>query len=677
MPSAPAPEAQRIESDLTTRAYALRAETFDVEKRSVEAVIATETPAQVVDWERWEVIDEVLRMDGAVLPKNRQIPFLDAHSRWSAADVLGSTRELRVEGETLVGRNFFSSAPSAQEAATKVREGHITDNSIGYRVLASVTLEPNTESNVNGKLYRAGARALRIATQWEVRENSLVPIGADSLAKMRAAHFKGVHMSKEQAAATDAGRSHTPAAAAPVAAEPQRAAEPVKTIAPAELEQARQEAVKVERQRVAEIRKEGESSGVRSEAIERVIQDGRSLEEARALFLADIRAQRSESVGAGPAIHVPQREVNVRALSNGMLLRMGVTPKDSKEAEAADELRDLSVIDVCREALRLDRITPPRGRLELLRAAVATLSLPKIFSNVANKMALMGFEEAPSTIRRWCRLKDVKDFKTNRRAGLGEFPDLPKVGNGGEVLSGTFDEDYEDYAIDQYANTFSYTEKDMVNDDLNVLETAPRKMGRAALRLEDNLGYTHLLANGTLSDSIALFHASHGNLISGASTAFSHTALGALKTKMRKQVGLDGRTVLNIEPRFLLTPPELEWLAKEVLKSSNIVISEAGSTTSATLRGSSNVHENSLELIVEPRLSNSNFTGYSTTAWFLAGDPNAMDTFELGFLEGTNRQPRIEQVQAPPNILAFMFRVVHAVGVKALDHRGLARSAGA
>lgn len=670
MPSAPANEGQRIESDLTTRAYALRAETFNAEQRSVEAVIATETPAQVVDWERFEVIDEVLRMDGAVLPKNRQIPFLDAHSRWSAADVLGSTRELRVEGETLVGRNFFSSAPSAQEAATKVREGHITDNSIGYRVLASVTLEPNTESTVNGKLYRAGARALRIATQWEVRENSLVPIGADSLAKMRAAHFKGVIMSKETtAAAADVGRSETPALAAP-------AAEPVKTITEAEMDRARQEAVKVERERVAEIRREGESSGVRSEAIERAISEGKSLDEARAMFLADIRAQRSESVGAGPAVHVPERALNVRTLSDGLLLRMGVTPKDAKAAEAADELRELSVVDVCREALRLDRITPPRGRSELIRMAVATLSLPKIFSNVANKMALMGFEEAPNTCRRWCRLKDVKDFKTNRRARIGEFPELQKVGNGGEVQTVSVDEKYEDYAIDQYAELFSYTEKDMVNDDLGELEKSPRKMGQAALRLEDNLVYTHLLANGNLSDAVALFHATHANLISGASSALSHTALGTLKTKIRKQTGLDGKIPLNIEPKFLLIPPELEWLARELLGSAGIVISEAGSTTNATTRGATNVHAGSLDPIVEPRLSNTNYTGYSTTAWFLAADPNSGDTFEIGYLEGTGRQPRVEQVQSPPNMLGFMFRVVHAVGVKALDHRGLARSAG-
>src|SRR5574343_218069 len=78
--------------------------------------------------------------------------------------VLGSTRELRVEGGTLVGRNYFSKR--AEDAWEKVREGHITDNSVGYRVTNYTDIQPGQSAVINGKTYTAGNRVLRISTEW-------------------------------------------------------------------------------------------------------------------------------------------------------------------------------------------------------------------------------------------------------------------------------------------------------------------------------------------------------------------------------------------------------------------------------------------------------------------------------------------------------------------------------
>ena len=48
-------------------------------ERSVEFTAATEQPVNVWDWEKWDVVPEVLRMDGVQLPPSGQVPLLDTH----------------------------------------------------------------------------------------------------------------------------------------------------------------------------------------------------------------------------------------------------------------------------------------------------------------------------------------------------------------------------------------------------------------------------------------------------------------------------------------------------------------------------------------------------------------------------------------------------------------------
>ena len=53
---------------LTTRKMSLPGSapsSLNEEARTVDAVMTTEAPAKVFDWERWEIVDEVLLMDGA------------------------------------------------------------------------------------------------------------------------------------------------------------------------------------------------------------------------------------------------------------------------------------------------------------------------------------------------------------------------------------------------------------------------------------------------------------------------------------------------------------------------------------------------------------------------------------------------------------------------------------
>ena len=163
----------------------LRAETANDAARTVECWIATESAVPMLDYERWEMLDEILLARGARLPT--QVPLLDTHSRDSVERVLGSLRNLRVEKDRVCGTIHFDESEPAQRAYGKVARGHITDVSAGYRVVAAVEIEPGETAKVEARDFTAGQRRMRVATSWDLREGSLVPIGADREAKIRAA----------------------------------------------------------------------------------------------------------------------------------------------------------------------------------------------------------------------------------------------------------------------------------------------------------------------------------------------------------------------------------------------------------------------------------------------------------------------------------------------------------
>jgi len=720
--SGPAPTAFAREG-ITYRAAAAVPASLSEEDRSVDAVIATETPTAVLDFETWRVIDEVLVMEGARVPD--QVPLLDSHSRWSVDNVLGSTRSIRVEGATLVGRNHFDEDGGAADRAWgKVKRGHIRDFSIGYRVENHVDIPAGKSQEVNGRAFTAAQRTLRVTTSWRLVENSLTPIGADSQAKVRSAsagrkdqreeghmdpRFKawlaerGVTAEQYQAlpeaeqqskrteweaglqAAPPAQRSE-PAPVAPAAA-PAAAVAGSADSGSRSTEEIAAAAVRAERERVQAVRAEAAGIEIDAAIVQRSIDDGHTVDQARAAFLVAVR-NRTPSVGSpnvnvGAGAQAESRE----ALEWGMLARAGLgydrqravglqlVEADAARAEQGDRYRDWSLVDFCRAALSLEGVRVPVSRDETIRAAFSTVSLTTLLSNVANKALMIGFQASPATALRWCRSKSVRDFKLQTRVRSSDGEDWEVVNGNGEIAHGTLSEWAETYRIDTYAKLLKFTRQMVINDDLGDLTDKGQAMGQGGMRLIDNLVYTHLLANGNLNDSVALFEASTHKNYSASAAALADATLAAAKAMMRKQTGLDGQD-LNVEPRFLIVPPELEHTAKKLTESDSILFTAAAAAATPADFGTKNVHQGQFTPVVEPRLSNSSYTGYDVDQWFLAADPAQAPTIEVGFLNGVQR-PTLERVELAAEVLGIGFRGFIDVGVKALDYRGLYKSLGA
>lgn len=697
-----------IETELFERSYQLRTDTLDEKNRSIEAVIATEETAIVLDKKRFEVIAEVLLMSGCRMPASGQLPLVDTHDLSTVKKQLGSTRELHIEGDKLIGRNFFSKSKleEAEHAWELTRGGHLTDNSISYSVISGIRIEPGQTGTVNGRQYTAPLdKALRVETEWVPRSNSVCAMGADDDAKNRnQSHiFNGKDRTMDEFKKwlqnrglaydelTDGQRT---ALQADFEAELKRAeavdnkAKPEDNVAPAEDNKDNQrsdvtvteavdvtrvaaDAVTAERQRVNSIRALG-GDDVPAEIIERQIVDGSTIEAARAAVLTAIRENRPK-VGS-PAIHVHDEQTTRQLIEDGLLMRGGLTnvilddkKTGEQRAEMAERHRDVSLLDVCRRALMLDGLQIPTGREDTMRAAFATASLPIILGNVAHKSVLKGYNSVPATWKKWCSTGSVSDFKDNTGARLTDTGALEEVGNSGEVKYGSASEETEVYSVATYAKNFGITRQNVINDDLRVITRIPQAMGAKAGRKAGDLVYTHLLANGNMSDGVALFHATHSNL--NTSSALAKDKLAAAVTAFAKQKDSDSQPI-NVEPRFLVVPPDLRFTAAELIKAATIVITGSTDSVKPAYNALSDLN---LEVVSEARMSNSAYTGYSATTWFLMGDPNIVDTIIVAFLMG-KQTPTIERFNAGPDVMGIIFRVFIDVGCKSLDHRGMQKS---
>ena len=138
------------------------------------------------------------------------------------------------------------------------------------------------------------------------------------------------------------------------------------------------------------------------------------------------------------------------------------------------------------------------------------------------------------------------------------------------------------------------------------------------------------------------------------------------------QVDADSQPI-NIEPKFVLVPTGLKYTAIELTKGATLIMSGGDSQT---IRPALNVlADENLGVVSAPHLANSTYEGASAKGWYLFGDPNQVDTFEVGFLRG-KRAPTVERGDTDFNTLGLWFRVYFDLGVREQDFRGMIKSSG-
>jgi hypothetical protein len=343
--------------------------------------------------------------------------------------------------------------------------------------------------------------------------------------------------------------------------------------------------------------------------------------------------------------------------------------------EAAHSMRNIGLKELVAECARIEGMNVPRifgdGR-ETIRAGFSTLSLPGILENVMNKVLLEAYQAAEIVALELCSVGSVKDFKEVYRYRLLGTGGFQKVGPDGELKAGKLGEQKYSNKADTYGEILMLTRQDIINDDLNAFLDIPRQMGRSGADSIDDLFFSLLLSNPG-----GFFSNTNKNLLSGATGAFGPDALSRAKTLFRKQKAGPGtrardKKPINIRPRSLLVPVELETEAELLMSSAQLMIDASGAPTKIPV---DNPHRNKYSVVSAPHLSDEYYDGSSEKAWYLFADPALIAAFEVVFLNG-KRTPTVERVTAPSNTLGMGFRAYLDVGIKEQDPRGAVKVAG-
>lgn len=337
------------------------------------------------------------------------------------------------------------------------------------------------------------------------------------------------------------------------------------------------------------------------------------------------------------------------------------------------QYRGMSMLEMGRELLEshgqstrgLDRMTLATRILTFRSAGMhSTSDFSSLMANVASKRLRGAYDENPGTYTRWARrAPNAPDFKNMSVVQLSAMPDLMQVNEHGEFKYGVLRDGAETYALLTFGRIVSLTRQALINDDLRAFDRMIGGFGASAARLENRTVYSQLTANAAMADAIALFHASHGNLGTGAGSALQATSLAEARKAMRLQKGLAGEE-LNLAPAFLIVPAALEQTAYQ-LTSSNYTPATKGEVNEFRQGG-----RTAVDPIVEPILDAS-----SATAWYAAANNSQVDTVEYCYLDGAEGPVVESEVGFEVDGISFKCREDFAA--KAIDHRGLYKANGA
>jgi hypothetical protein len=191
-------------------------------------------------------------------------------------------------------------------------------------------------------------------------------------------------------------------------------------------------------------------------------------------------------------------------------------------------------------------------------------------------------------------------------------------------------------------------------------------LGRAAARTIEAQAYATLVANPTMGDGTALFHADHGNL-AGSGAAPTVATVDAGRQAMALQTDISGNDYLDLRPSIALCPVSLGGTLR-VLNAAEFNPNNSPGSTSGNSTMEPNIVRGMLNDIVDsPRLSGN--------GWYLLADPMEAPVIEVVFLDG-NDQPFLEMEEGF-SVDGARYKVRLDFGVGAVGYVGAYRNAGA
>lgn len=558
---------------------------FDRAAMTISAVIATAHPVPRRD--NRGPYTEVLDPAGLDLASADDVPFLDSHNRTRAQATIGRAQNVRIEDGKVVADLRFSLADDVAPILQRVQDGTLSKFSAGYSV------RKWRESVENGVRTRT-------AVNWTLIEVSLVSIPADPNCQKRS---EGMALDDPQDRA-------------------------------AMVEQIRSALALPEEWATRMNEAEGELTveEIRESAREELLKREKTAPKIR------VHGGRED----------PAQIVTRQADAVAFRMAGGDLP------DAAREYVGMSLRDLATDALhRAGQTTRGMSADELFqRAAMGTSDFPLLVSNAMGKVALDSYRAAESPLKALARQRTLPNFKESTSIRLGEMGRLEEMTEHGEFQHTSRGEAGEKMALKTFGRAINVSRKLLIDDDLNMLGDMTSAIGAAAAQTEAEELVATFTGNPAMSDGTAVFHSSRGNLAASGvalGDAGDIDAIDAARKAMRVVKGLDGKTIIGVQPKYLIVGPESETAAEQILAS-----------IYAATKDDVNAFSGKLQLVVEPRI-----TG---PAWFIMADPARVPALQYAYLSAA--QGVQIQRQEAWTTLGLQYRAFLDFGTGWADWRG-------
>lgn len=646
----------KTEDNLTRASFDVA--TFNETERTVEVVFATETTdVKRYDWNSDTMFIEQLVLDTASVRLDRLnsgAPLLNSHQQWDIQGVIGVVERAVIKGGEGRATVRFSKRDEVTPIMKDVQDGILKSISCGYRVY-KYEKQPVVEGET--PVYRA--------IDWEPTEISFVAVPADYAAGVRSADSEKKTREIEFIELPTENKNTNPQPNNERAMEEtpeQKTAREKKEL------ETRNLIITEERTRVSEISDSVRAAKLDPEFAVKHITEGTSSDEVRKLVIAELGKKEFSTDGNKASIIVGKDASDKRIIGMEAAILHRANPKVFKVDDKSSEFRGLSLLDMARECVEGSGVsTRGKSAREIATIAIngdrgmnSTSDFPIILGNTINRTLRTAYELAPKTFEPFTRSTTAKDFRPMTRVQLGDISAFKKIVEGGEYKYATMGEAKEAYAVAKYGEIIALTWESIVNDDLNAFSRIPQSIAEQAVQKQSDIVWAIMTGNPTMNDTVALFHATHGNY-TGTGTTISIASLGVARKMIRQQKSIGG-SYLNLEPAFLIVAPELEDIANQYT-SANFVANQASTIN--------NPMNTSLKVIVEPRLSAIG----SGNSWFMAAAPGRVDTIEYAFLEGEGELFTEQRRGFDVDGLETKVRMVF--GAAPIDFRGLYKNVGA
>ena len=288
---------------------------------------------------------------------------------------------------------------------------------------------------------------------------------------------------------------------------------------------------------------------------------------------------------------------------------------------------------------------------------------PVLLENVMYKTLMGAYALQADTWQLFCARGSVSDFRAHNRYRVGSLSNLESKTELGEYRNKTIpDGEKASITAATKGNIINISREAIINDDMGALTGLASSLGRAAKRTIEADVYATLALNSgfgpTLADGLALFHASHNNVSTGAPTV---TAFEAARVMLSAQKDVSGNDFLALSPDVWLGPDSISGQARVVNNSTY-------DPDAANKLQRANIAANMVGTIVgTPRLSG--------TPWFIFAAPSQAPVLEVAFLDGIDT-PYLE-LENGFSVDGARWKVRMDYGIAGLDYRGAVRSTGA